>query len=78
MNAVALASALGVAGRIIVGIALAIVVTNLSLRLLGMRRGWGSALVAAVLGWGVAAIVALGVSGWDWGADGLALQIKGL
>jgi ubiquinone biosynthesis protein len=70
-----LGSALGVAARIAIGVVLAFVVTNLSLRLLGMRRGWGTALVAAVIGWGAAAIIALDLSDWDWGADGLALHI---
>ena len=40
---------------------LAVVTTILSLRLLGGRRGWGTGLVAAVIGWGTALLVALGV-----------------
>ncbi|MET0324140.1 MAG: AarF/UbiB family protein [Ilumatobacteraceae bacterium] len=69
------ASALGVSVGIVAGIILAIVITSISLRLLGMRRGWGTALLAGVLGWGVAIAVALGLSEWDWGADGLALHV---
>jgi hypothetical protein len=69
------ASVWGVALGLVVGVVLAIVVTVLSLRLLGIRRGWGTALLSGALGWAIAALVALGVSGWDWGADGLALQL---
>lgn len=61
--------------RLTVGIALAAVVTSLSLRLLGVRRGWTTALFAGVVGWGVAVLVALGLNDWDWGADGLSLHI---
>ena len=39
---------------------LAVVTTILSLRLLGGRRGWVTGLVAAVIGWGAAVLVALG------------------
>lgn len=69
------ASVWGVAIGLVIGVALAIVVTVLSLRLLGIRRGWGTAMLSGALGWAIAASVALGVSGWDWGADGLALQL---
>jgi ubiquinone biosynthesis protein len=55
--------------------ALAVVTTRLSLRLLGGRRGWGKGLVAAVIGWGTALLVALGVNDWEWGADGLAIHL---
>jgi len=72
---VVVASAFGVTLRIVLGIILALVITNLSLRLLGMRRGWGTALLAGVVGWGVALVVALGVSDWDWGSDGLVLHL---
>ena len=75
MSVILLGSALGVTVRIVVGVVLAVVITSVSLRLLGMRRGWGTALLAGVLGWGVALVVALGVSRWDWGADGLALHV---
>jgi ubiquinone biosynthesis protein len=75
MSVLLLGSALGVTVRIVVGVVLAVAITSLSLRLLGMRRGWGTALLAGVLGWTVALVVALGVSQWDWGADGLALHV---
>jgi ubiquinone biosynthesis protein len=75
MAPVVLASALGVAVRIVLGVVLAVVVTSLSLRLLGMRRGWGTAVIAGVTGWALGALIALGISGWDWGADGLALHV---
>jgi len=54
---------------------LAVVTTILSLRLLGGRRGWITGLVAAVIGWGTALLVALGVNDWEWGADGLAVHL---
>ena len=75
MSAPLVASALGVAVRIVLGVGLAVLITSVSLRLLGMRRGWGTALLAGALGWGVAFVVAIGVSNWDWGADGLALHL---
>lgn len=59
---------------ITVAAVLALVTTTLSLRLLGIRRGWGTALIAAVLGWGVAGLLALGLARWDWGADGLVIH----
>ena len=65
----------GIVLRIVVGVFVAVVVTIFALRLLGIRRGWVSALVSGVLGWGVTIIVALGLNHWDWGADGLALQL---
>ena len=50
--------------------------TLLSLRLLGWPARLGSrASLAAVIGWGTALCVALGVNGWDWGADGLAIHL---
>ena len=57
--------------RVVAAIVVAIVTTVVSLRLLGIRRGWGTALLAGVVGWGVGALVALGLADWDWGADGL-------
>ena len=65
----------GIALRIVGGILAAIVITVFALRLLGIRRGWVSALVSGVLGWGVTIIVALGLNHWDWGADGLTLHL---
>lgn len=37
--------------QVLVAIGLAVVTTLLSLRLLGIRRGWGTALLAAMIGW---------------------------
>ena len=61
--------------RLVLVIVLAITTTLLSLRLLGSRRGWGTALLAGAIGWGFAALVALGVNDWDWGADGLIVHM---
>ena len=61
--------------RAIVGLALVLVITILSLRLLGIRRGWGTAALGGLLGWGVASLVALRIAAWDWGSDGLVLHI---
>ena len=55
--------------------ALAVGTTMLSLRLLGGRRGWVTGLVAAVIGWGMAVLVALGVNDWEWGSDSLAIHL---
>lgn len=65
----------GIALRIVGGILVAVVVTIVALRLLGIRRGWVTALLSGFLGWGVTIIVALGLNRWDWGADGLALHL---
>jgi ubiquinone biosynthesis protein len=75
LTGVLVATALGVVVAVVVGVALAVAITSLSLRLLGMRRGWGTALLAGLIGWGVAVAVALGVNDWDWGADGLVLHL---
>ena len=64
-----------VAGRVVLAVVLAVVTTSGSLRLLGMRRGWPTALLAGGLGWGTAALLGLSLSDWDWGADGLVLHI---
>ena len=50
-----------VVGRVVAGVALAVVITIISLRLLGIRRGWGTALLGGLLGWGLAVLVALGL-----------------
>jgi ubiquinone biosynthesis protein len=63
-----------ISSRIIVAALLALATTAISLRLLGMRRGWGSALVAGAVGWSVGGALALGLARWDWGADGLLLH----
>lgn len=61
--------------RVVAVTALAVVTTAISLRLLGIRRGWGTALLSGILGWGAAAFLALGLSDWDWGADGLVVHM---
>jgi ubiquinone biosynthesis protein len=65
----------GIAVRVVGGVAAAIVITVVALRLLGIRRGWVTALLSGVLGWSVTIVVALGVNHWDWGADGLILHL---
>jgi ubiquinone biosynthesis protein len=61
--------------RVLFGIAVVIATTVLSLRLLGGRRGWSTGLVAGLVGWSIAALVALGLNHWDWGAEGLFLHM---
>ena len=75
MSPVLAASGLEIVLRVLLGLLLATVVTIVSLRLLGVRRGWMKALFAGVIGWSTAVVVALGLSDWDWGADGLTLHI---
>ncbi|MET0727780.1 MAG: AarF/UbiB family protein [Acidimicrobiales bacterium] len=58
----------------VVTLVLAGAAAAISLRLLGVGRGWTKALGAAVVGWGIGGVVALGLSDWDWGADGLILH----
>jgi ubiquinone biosynthesis protein len=60
--------------RIVVAAAIAIVTTTISLRLLGLRRGWIRALVAGVVGWVLGGLLALSLADWDWGADGLVVH----
>ena len=57
--------------RVVVGVAVAVATTAISLRLLGIRRGWGKALLSGAVGWGTAVVFALGLEHWDWGANGL-------
>ncbi len=45
------ASFLEIAFRVVVVVVLAVVTTSASLRLLGMRRGWTTALLAGAIGW---------------------------
>jgi hypothetical protein len=52
-----------VVGRVIATVLLAVVTTAISLRLLGMRRGWVMGLVSGVLV-GRRAFVGLGLSSW--------------
>jgi ubiquinone biosynthesis protein len=61
--------------RIVAAAVLALITTAISLRLLGLRRGWGSAFVSGVVGWGIGGSLALGLSRWDWGADGLLVHM---
>lgn len=70
----AAASPAEVLGRIAIATLIAAVTTAISLRLLGIRRGWGTALLAGVLGWGVAALLALGLAGWEWSDDNLVVH----
>jgi ubiquinone biosynthesis protein len=56
-------------GRILLAVLLAVPVTIVSLRLLGVRRGWGKALAAGVIGWSLGALMALSLAGWDWRDD---------
>jgi hypothetical protein len=72
---VAATSAGEIAGRVVVAALLAVVTTRLSLRLLGVRRGWTAALTAGVAGWLVGGLLALALNDGDWDADGLVLQV---
>ena len=60
--------------RVLIATILAVVTTAISLRLLGMRRGWSTALFAGVIGWGTAGLLALGLAHWNWGSDGLVVH----
>ena len=64
-----------VAGRVLLAVLLAFATSAASLRLLGLRRGWGSALLSGIVGWTIGAGLALGLSRWDWGSDGLLTHI---
>jgi len=55
--------------RLALGLVVAVVTTFISLRMLGVRRGWLQALLAGVSGWVIAAIVSAGLNDWDWSAD---------
>jgi ubiquinone biosynthesis protein len=65
---------LAAVGWVIVTLVLAGVATLISVRLLGVGRGWSKALGAGVVGWLVGGAVALGLADWDWGTDGLVLH----
>ena len=67
-------SFLGALLRVVVVLVVAIVATALSLRLLGIRRGWGTALIAGGIGWTTAVLLASGLDDWDWGADGFLIR----
>jgi ubiquinone biosynthesis protein len=64
--------------RTLLAAAIAVVTTSASLRLLGVRRGWGMALLAGVAGWGAGLSLALGLRGWDWDAEELFTPAVGL
>ena len=72
------ASALGVVFAIVIVVVFAIATTALSFRLLGIRRGWGTAVIAGGVGWAVALVVALQLDDWDWGADDFVLIALGI
>ena len=50
------------------------VTTSAALRLLGVRRGWGTALLASAIGWGLGFGLALGLAHWHWDGQGLAVH----
>jgi ubiquinone biosynthesis protein len=76
---VVLAASVGeVVLRIVVAAAVAVTTTTIALRLLGGRRGWVTALLAGAIGWTLAALLSLAVNDWDWGADGLVVQMLAL
>src|SRR3954449_9708247 len=60
--------------RIVAVLVVAVVATAVSLRLLGIRRGWGTALIAGGIGWTTAVLLASGLDDWDWAADGFLLR----
>ena len=60
--------------RVVAAVAVAVVTTSVSLRLLGMRRGWVRGLVAGLIGWGIGFLLALSLADWDWGSDNLFLH----
>jgi ubiquinone biosynthesis protein len=69
----AVTSAFEVVLRIAITALIAVVTTGLSLRLLGIRRGWPSALLSGLVGWGTGLLLALGLNGWDWSTDDLVV-----
>jgi len=64
----------GVLLRVVVLILVAGLATAISLRLLGIRRGWGTALIAGGIGWTIAILLAFGLDDWNWEADGFLLR----
>jgi ubiquinone biosynthesis protein len=66
---------LGVLVRAVVLVVVAGGATALSLRLLGIRRGWGTAAIAGGIGWIIAILLAFGLDDWDWDADGFLLRV---
>ncbi|HEY8093394.1 MAG TPA: hypothetical protein VID93_06405, partial [Acidimicrobiales bacterium] len=59
LTSILAASWVEVSLRVVLAVIIAVITTSLSLRLLGLRRGWPKALLAGVLGWGVAGLLAL-------------------
>jgi ubiquinone biosynthesis protein len=74
-GALAVATVVEVLLRIAAASAIAFVTTAVSLRLLGIRRGWSSALIAGLVGWGTGALLALALAGWDWSTDDLVVTM---
>jgi ubiquinone biosynthesis protein len=68
------ASVAEVAVRVVLAAVVALITTSISLRLLGVRRGWTTALVSGAIGWILAGVLALRLSEWDWGADALVVH----
>jgi ubiquinone biosynthesis protein len=60
---------------LVLGFAVVTVATAVSLRLLGLRRGWGRAALSGVVGWTAALLISLALADWEWGDDGLALHV---
>jgi len=60
---------------IVFGFAVVTVATAVSLRLLGLRRGWGRAALSGLIGWTSALLISLAIGDWDWGDDGLAIHV---
>ena len=73
--AVSVGDVAGATVRALLGVVLVLVVTLVALRLLGIRRGWSTALLAGFVGWGVAVLVSVGLAKWDWGSDGLVVHV---
>jgi ubiquinone biosynthesis protein len=67
-----------IAVRTLLAVAIAVVTTSASLRLLGVRRGWGMALLAGLVGWGAGLSLALALGEWDWDAEPLFLRAVAL
>src|SRR4051794_16172683 len=64
-----------IAVRIVLVTVLALITTAISLRLLGIRRGWGTGLLSGILGWGCAIFLALGLSRWNWSSENLVVHM---
>jgi ubiquinone biosynthesis protein len=60
---------------VVLGLAVVAVATVLSLRLLGLRRGWGRAALSGLIGWTVALVISFAIGDWDLGDDGLVIHV---